>query len=320
MKVLIVGVNGFLGNAITRRLGSKTTEIFGVSRSAKPDVTSEITYLCGNRSAAKEISSIVKTLRIDVLVDIIPMTLEDTEPLIREVDGRVDQYVMISSSDVYRNYELFQRKDVGEFAVEAVDETSALRRTRYPYREEQARAPGAPDRYLDDYDKLPIERLVQEMRSHWTIVRLPMVYGPGDKQRRFLWAAKPMTEGKPQLLIPRSWANWYTTYGYIDDVAAGVALTVGNPKALERVFNIGEAPIDNQLQWALRIASIVGWRGDVELSDDPQHPFARRIAGLDLSVPFRISSRRIREELGYKEITDPAAALTRTVASYREAK
>ena len=63
-----------------------------------------------------------------ILVDIIPMIVGDTAPLIDKLDSRIDQYAMISSSDVWRNYDFFQHKAVGECVIDAVGERSALRR------------------------------------------------------------------------------------------------------------------------------------------------------------------------------------------------
>ncbi|NKC02173.1 MAG: NAD-dependent epimerase/dehydratase family protein [Pseudomonadales bacterium] len=315
MNVLILGVNGFLGRAIARSAANKGNEVFGLSRSQDPSPDSGITYVEGNRGDLEYVLEIIRNHKIDVLVDVIAMTLQDSRALINAVDGQIGQYILISSSDVYRNYELFQKKSLGIPNQEAVQEDSELRQTRYPYRDIAARAIDSPDSYLDHYDKIPIENAAMEMSSQWTILRLPMVYGAGDKQRRFRWAIKPMIDGNKNLVIPTRWANWYSTYGYIDNVADGISLAIGNANAENRVFNIGENQSISQFEWAKRIAEVIGWRGDLVLTDESDDPFAQRVAHLDLSVPFRISSSRIREELGYKEAVRQVDALARTVTS-----
>ena len=223
------------------------------------------------------------------------MTLPDSQALISRLDGIVSQYVMLSSSDVYKNYELLHRKSQGTPAMHSVDEDSELRATRYPYRQARPRAEDAADRYLDDYDKIPIEREVAKMSSDWTILRLPMIYGPGDKKRRFRWAIEPMARKENRLLIPDAWANACATYGYIENVAAAIVATIGNNEAAKRVFNIAEKTPTNHLGWANRIAKTMGWTGSIEVTEDPAHPFARRLTDLDLTVPFKISGRRFRE-------------------------
>ena len=42
------------------------------------------------------------------------------------------------------------------------------------------------------------------------------------------------------LLIPKAWAEFQTTYGYVDDVAAVIAVTIGKSKAARQIFNVAE--------------------------------------------------------------------------------
>jgi len=313
MNVLILGINGFLGSAISRRAIARGHRVFGLSRSDSAKVDQAVTYLVGDRARPDAIAGVVDRNKIDVLVDVIAMTLEDTQPLITYVDRKIAQYVMLSSSDVYRNYELFQGKATGSPNIESVNENSELRATRFPYRGQVPRKQGSPDRYLDDYDKIPIEAATRQMSSNWTILRLPMVYGPGDKQRRFRWAIKPMSNGAADILLPKAWLDWHSTYGYIDNVAEGVALTLGNQKAMNRVFNIGEQPSISHLDWATRIADVLGWKGSITHGEDPNSPFVQGLTGLNLNVPFKLSSTRIRRDLGFNEIVSETQRLSRTI-------
>jgi len=288
-------------------------EVLGTSRSQMPGEAIKATYLVADRTEPTTIVDIVTSRSIDIVVDVIAMTFAETLALISRLDGRVSQYVMLSSGDVYRNYELLRRKADGVPTNESVDEDSALRTTRYPYRVNPRRTVDDPNQYLDDYEKITIEEAVRKLATDWTILRLPMVFGPGDQQRRFRWAIQHFTQTDKPLVIPRTWASWVTTYGYIDDVAHGIALTLGNPKATKATYNIAEAtPVDHQI-WADRIAETMDWSGDIEISDDLFSPFAKRIRDIDTSVPFRISSERIRSELGYVETVTASDALKRTV-------
>ncbi|MGI9238362.1 MAG: NAD-dependent epimerase/dehydratase family protein [Woeseiaceae bacterium] len=314
MNVLIVGVNGFLGSAISFAATSRGHNVFGLSRSREATLDVSGTYVPGDRSQPDVIRHIVVREQIDVVVDVIAMTLPDTEKLIAQLDGLVRQYVMLSSSDVYRNYELFHRKATGTPIAGSANEDSALRITRYPYRLEQNRSSDAEDKYLDDYDKIPIELAVQKMASDWTILRLPMVYGPGDKQRRFRWAIEPLLKGVDRIVMPRSWLEWQTTYGFVDNVGAAIATTIGDSRAARRVFNVTEAAPANHFKWLRRFAEVMSWDGDIEVTDDPDDPFARRLESFDLTVPFEIDGRRIREELGFAEEVDVVSGLKRTVS------
>jgi nucleoside-diphosphate-sugar epimerase len=197
------------------------------------------------RSSSPEI---VEHHDIAAVIDLLPMSLPDTEPLLSCLEGNIDQYVMLSSSDVYRNYELLHRHGSGSPIFDDISETSPLRVTRHPYRRSSRGLVDDPNRYLDDYDKIPVENLVRELTVGWTILRLPMIYGPGDKLRRFRWAIAHMANSSDPLVAPRDFAEWTTTYGHRDNVAAAIALTVGTDEALRRTFNVGESAPVNHLQ------------------------------------------------------------------------
>ena len=145
-----------------------------------------------------------------------------------------------------------------------------------------------------------------------------MVYGPGDRQRRFRWAIGPMLAGARELTIPTGWANWQSTYGYMDNVGAAVAATLGNEKAYRQTFNVADEVQSTQIEWARRFAEAIGWPGNIVVTDDPEHPFQKQLNALNLSVPFRVDGSRIRRVLGISERISEADRLTRTVESEAE--
>jgi nucleoside-diphosphate-sugar epimerase len=201
--------------------------------------------------------------------------------------------------------------------VEAsLTEVSPLRRRLYPYRTDPRRPKDDPQAWMDDYDKIPIERAVAAAEGlDGAIVRMPMVYGPRDRQRRFAWAIRPMAAGAKVLEVDAAWADWRTSYGYLDDVAAGLALAAVHPAAAGRTFNLGPACAPDHRAWASRIAEALHWRGDILRVDRAAvvEPLKSRLDGLDLGVPLATDTSRIRRELGYAEVTEPAEALRRTI-------
>lgn len=317
MNVLILGSNGFLGPEIAVQLEAAGHRTVGFGRSRHALANRGSDYVCGDRGNPANVLDAVVDRRIDIVIDVIAMQLVDTAPLLEALEGRIGQYVMLGSCDVYANYELLHRKREGIPAPGPVAEDATLRISRYPYRGPTARSPDAPDRHLDEYDKIPIEGRVADMQSPWTILRLPMVYGPGDRQRRFRWAIEPMLEGRDRLEIPRAWAHWQTTYGYVDNVAAAIARVVGSPHASRRVFNVAEPGSVSQIEWARRFAAALAWSGRIEPTNDSTHPFARRLADLDLSVPLLVSDARLRATFGSFEVIDEATALARTIERER---
>lgn len=313
MRLMIVGANGFIGRAVARAATARGTEVFAVSRSPPSGRPDGFTHLTGDRRRAARIRELSVDLGLDAIVDVIAMTLVDTLPLLRALEGVDARYVLVSSSDVYRNYGLLHRQERGMPVTTQIAEDGALRKSRYPYRTNPPRASDDPRRWLEDYDKIPIERAVRAQAPRWTILRLPMVYGPGDAQHRFRWAIEHMATSDLPLVIPRAFAFWVSTYGYVDDVADAIALASMHPSAQNRVYNVGEPDCVHHLDWARRFATALGWAGRIEIGADAND----RLEPLDLSVPLRLSSRRIRDELGYQESVEPEDRLARTVADER---
>ena len=193
-------------------------------------------------------------------------------------------------------------------------EEAPLRTSRYPYRGTKRRANNDPDRWRDDYDKIPIEaHAAARPGIDWTILRLPMVFGPGDRQRRFGWLIRPLAAGAEHIAIPRQWAQWRTSYGYVEDVAAGIALAATHEAASRRVFNLGMRQAPTHEEWVARFAAVIGWRGQVRFDFDPMSPLSTQIKALDLSFPLVLNTQRIRSELGFTEVVDEHTALARTI-------
>ncbi|MEM6774657.1 MAG: NAD-dependent epimerase/dehydratase family protein [Pseudomonadota bacterium] len=315
MRVLIIGCTGFIGRSVAARASARDLEVFGTGRSPEPHSFFHGRYLCSDRNDPDQVLRFVRDYDISVVVDMIPMVQSSTRSLLARLDTEIEQYVMISSADVYANYNLIRRRCSGTVFPGAADESSALRQHLYPYRKTSPRPARDPDRYLDDYDKIPLEAEVRKMSSSWTILRLPMVYGPGDPQDRFAWAIDPMLRKCRELTIPSPWAAWVTTHGYIENVSHAIASSLANPLAYEQVFNIAEETPVSQLTWARRFAAVLDWHGEIRLTDDPTHPMSERIAQLDLTVPLKIDGARIRTTLGVADVVNQADALSRTVAS-----
>lgn len=316
MKVMVLGATGFIGPFLTRNLVARGHEVLAVSRS--PDgATREagVTVLALDRGDPEAVATTATREGVDTVVDLLAMTLGATRPLIDRLAGRVGRYVLASSADVYRQYGAFHRRELAESPHVPLGEAAPLRRALYPYRATPRRPVDATDAWMDDYDKIPIEQAVRAQTDlHGVVVRLPMVYGPGDRQRRFPWAIRPMLAKASMIAVDAQWAAWRTSYGYVEDVAAGLALAATHPAA-NGVYNLGPMEAPDHAQWANRFAAVLGWRGEVRLIGREAVPEPTRAAldALDLSVPMVTDARRVRTDLGYEEVIATTLALERTI-------
>lgn len=310
-RIVVLGATGFIGPAVLRRVIERGHHPIAVSRTGGVAGVSGAEGLSVNRAAPDEMAVSLKAVRPDAVIDLLAYTAEDTLPLLHQMSGYVGRYVMASSGDVYQQYDILHRRAAG-LRQTWLAEASPLRSRPFPYRADTARTATASDAWMDDYDKIPIERgLAEAMDLSWSVVRLPMVYGPGDRNRRLNWAMGPMLRGADSLPIDAEWAEWRTSLGYVDDVADALVLAALHPRANGQTFNAGPNSIRSNLEWANALAEVCDWRGEVEIVSRHRLPEPARIglSALDLSVPLCLDTRRIRDELGYAEVIAPDDAL-----------
>jgi nucleoside-diphosphate-sugar epimerase len=315
MRVMVLGATGFIGPHLLRRIAELGHEPIGVSRRGAPDASPGL-HIAADRADARVIARLARDHRADAVVDLLAMTHESTAPLLAQLDGVAGRYVLASSGDVYRQYGALHRKEAGGAPLQSLDEDAPLRTSRFPYRAAPPRRPDDPQVWMDGYDKIPIEQAAMAQAGLSPVtVRLPMVFGPGDRQRRFAWAIAPMRAKRPSIDIDAQWAAWRASYGYVEDVAHGLALAAVYPAAAGRTYNLGPLEAPDHEAWARRIAAATGWRGELRLAPRAAVREAHRAAldALDLAYPMVTDSRKIRRELGYRSVVDPEVALRRTI-------
>lgn len=310
MTTLVLGATGFIGAPLVRALLARGDEVVAVSRTGggPSGVASDRADIAGLVRVARE-------RRVDTVIDLLAYTEADTLPLIAGFEGRVTRYLLASSLDVYRNYEGLHCKANPEAILTPLDEDAPLRTTRHPYRAQPNRAAESPDAWLDDYDKIPLEAALRHADLRHTILRLPMVYGPGDRQQRFRWAISPMLKGRESVKVDPAWARWRATYGFVDDVADAIAHAAHHPKAVDQTFNLGQAEAPDHAAWAARFASALGWDGATEFEPAPP---GSPIAGLDLGYPLVADTRAFRAACAWCEPTALEAQLERTISEQRQ--
>lgn len=168
--------------------------------------------------------------------------------------------------------------------------------------------------WLDgEYEKISVELALRgDSELPATILRLPMIYGPGDPLHRFFPAVRRMDDGRPAILIQDDAASWRGPRGYVENVAAGIALAAASPTAAGRVYNLGEPCAFSEYEWTEKIGRAAGWPGQViAIPKDRTPPHLR--------APYRseqdwiVSTQRIRDELGFAEPISEDHALARTI-------
>ncbi len=318
MKVLVLGAGGMIGNAVVDQLIlSEQNMIVSASRNTSPAVNNRLVTVQADRAKPEMVLALVKRYKVDVIVDVVAYRPGETDRLITILDGQIGHYVLLSSSDVYRNYGLLHRMETGSPTLGLLDENAPLRSIWYPYRNKVARRIGDPDLWLDAYDKIPIEAAVRRMKTDWTILRLPMVFGPEDRHRRFRWVIQPMLAGIGELEVPQPWLDWTTTYGYVGNVAAAICDVLADTRAFNSIFNVTDTPPAPHSVWVQRFAEALGWTYNIKAPAGEERGLALAISALDLSVPLALSGEKLCTAVAFKAPFDLDDGIAHTVAFER---
>jgi nucleoside-diphosphate-sugar epimerase len=170
-----------------------------------------------------------------------------------------------------------------------------------------------PFAYAHDYDKILVEQvLLRDRVLPATVLRLPAVYGPGDRHHRLRPYLQRMADGGARIVLEEGQASWRWTRGFVENVAAAVALTVMDPRSARHVYNVGDEPTLTEREWVERIGRLAGWRGDVVAVPPAQLPDDLGQA-VDWRYDLWTDTTALRAELGYVPPVALDEALRRTV-------
>lgn len=307
MKVLVIGGTSFIGPSLVRRLVEQGHDVAVFHRGRnQADLPPAAEHLHGNHHDLDAHADEFRRFGPDVVVDMIAFTERDALGLIETFRGLARRMVVISSADVYRAYGRFLGQEPGPIEPTPLMEVSPIRTALFPYRHQAQ----GPDDFFYSYDKIPVERVVMGQPDlPGTVLRLPMVHGPGDPYRRLWPYLKRMDDGRPAIVLDEGMARWKCPRGHVEDVAAAIALAVVDDRSAGRVYNVAEPVAFTEAQWVRRIGGAVGWRGEVVTVPGGRIPLTYRI-----EQALDTDSGRIRRELGFIKAVPPEEALERTVA------
>jgi nucleoside-diphosphate-sugar epimerase len=318
MRILLIGGNGFIGRFVVAALKQQghALAVFHRGTTAAPAGVDEIR---GDRNQLSASRQELKRFAPDVVIDLVISSGPQAEELMNTFRGATRRVVMLSSIDVYRAVAIFQGTETGPLQEVPLTEDSELRRSLHPYPAESMQVLHTIfSWFTDDYDKIPAERTVMNDRElPGTVLRLPMVYGPGDPLHRFYPVVKRVADRRPHILFPDTLAAWRSPRGYVGNVAAAIALAATDDRAARRIYNVCEEPSFSELEWARKIAREMGWKGEFSVLPAVRTPPHLLKPG-NAAQHWTASSARIRQELGYEEPVAIEEAIRQTIRWERE--
>lgn len=313
MRVLVIGGTGFIGSHVVGELAARgmTVDVFHRGRT-RADLGASVTHRYGDRDDLSTFFASTRDINPEVVLDMIALTEAHARATLEITRGRVRRLVAISSMDVYRAFEGFHSPVAGPVQPVPIGEDDELRSTLFPQRESLNERPR--DR-PPEYEKILVERVLRDQSDvPVTVLRLPIVYGPGDiVRRRTLPYVKQMSDGLPEILISHGLSRWVVSRGYVENVASGIADALVNDGAADRTYNIADLPAVSELEWVRQLANATGWRGRVVEVPDESVPAGVQLQG-NFAQHLVLDTSRIREELGYRERMPFDESVRRTVA------
>ena len=313
MRILLIGGNGFIGRFAVAALKEQghVLAVFHRGTTAAPAGVDEI------RGDHHQLSASAQELRRfapDVVIDLVISSGPQAEELMTIFRGATRRVVMLSSIDVYRAVGILHRTESGPLQDVPLTEESELRRCLHPYPPESLQFLRKTFAWVtDDYDKIPAERVVMNDRElPGTVLRLPMVYGPGDPLHRFYPVVKRIADRRRHIIFPETLAAWRSPRGYVENVAVAIALAATDERATQRIYNVCEEPSFSELEWARKIAATMLWDGDFVVLPIEHTPRHLQKPG-NAAQHWTASSVRIRQELGYQEPVAIEEAIRRTI-------
>ncbi len=306
-RIAVIGGTGFIGRHVIRWLADAGEDVVVIHRGQTAARVPGVVSLAADRHDSAALANAVAKAAPAVLVDMTSYTKEDMERLLRAMPSSMEHLIVISSGDVYSNYAAFLGSRPAVSRPGVLDEQAPVREGLFPYR---GQATG-PDDLRYSYEKILVERSAQAGAGvPVTILRLPMVYGPGDSQRRVAGLIDRLRASGSRLPLNLLESQWRCTRGYVEDVAWAIRLAALDVPGTGRIFNLGEPDALTEIEWIQAVAAAAGWAGTVV--PDPEAPPS---IPADWRIPLVADTSRIRAALGYREPVGRSQGLQRTVAA-----
>ena len=316
MTIAILGGTGFIGRAVAARAVHRGLKPVGLARGEEQVSLPEgAIFERVDRMDGAALAAILDTHQVETLIDIFALGMLNTRAVFEAMAQCGGRYLLLSSVDVYSNYGGLLRKETPPIQAEPAREDDPLRGFRFPYRGNPHRPRGVSAELFEDYDKIVLEEAaLSDNRFETTVIRAPMIFGPGDKQHRFKWAIDAVKQGGLIKLDERA-AKWPNSYGFVTDVAEAMLMAALDPRAAGRTYNVGQNFVRNPIQWLLSFAVVLNTPVEVEtVPASAKGLLFERAEAMDLNYPLTLDTSRIRSELGFVEPTSERDALLETIA------
>jgi nucleoside-diphosphate-sugar epimerase len=279
MNILIIGGTRFVGLAVAKQLADRGHRVTLFHRTMRDDLP--FAQFQGDLNDVASLHTCLVTVLPDCIIHMYAMNggqIEMLRDALAQYPG-TPRVVVISSADVYRAFEVVNQLTDAPVQPTPFTENSALRRVP-PY-------PGAEGKY----EKQAVEQAAFPLDA--ICVRLGMVYGENDYQRRFtdIFAAMHHTN---EITLPHNIAHWRSCYIGVNNAAYGIAL-LAEQGELGEIYNLSGDDILTELEWHEKIAKLLHWQGTITLS-------ANNTEDGNFAQDLILDTTKIKAATGYSDL------------------
>jgi nucleoside-diphosphate-sugar epimerase len=226
MKVLFIGGTGIISAAVSRQSIAKGLDLYLLNRGLRDVNPSGSHSLIADTRQPEDVKAALQGLQFDVVVNWVAYTPDDIERDLALFQGRVKQYIFISSASVY------QKPPVHYLITEATP-------LHNPYWDYSRNKIACEERLMRAYAETGFP--VTIVRPSQTYDQnFPVAIGGGA----FYTLADRLKKGRPIIVHGDGASLWVVTHA--DDFGRGFLGLVGNSNAIGNAFHIAS---DEVLTW-----------------------------------------------------------------------
>jgi len=302
MKALVVGGTGPTGPFIVRGLRERGYQVTIFHRGThEVELPSGVEHIHGDPHFLETIEEALGERKFDLVI----AAYGRLRYLAEAMRKRTSRFIALGGVGVYKGF------------IGPADSTTA---TPFPTPEE---APLVTDPQLNRFAYLMVKSEEAVMKAHKkgfynaTIFRLPMVYGPRQPIPMEWSVIRRILDRRGFIIVPDGGLTLETRI-YAENAAHAILLAVDNPdRSAGQIYNLADERVLSLYDWISLITKIMGYEWEIVSMPSaiakPSRPYVSYTGAHHHRV---VDIRKIKEELGYRDLVPLEEAMRRTVDWY----
>lgn len=290
-NIFIIWGGGLIGTHVVKEFMLNGDNVISLTKSGKSVFWEKA--LKWNRKNIKTIKNILKENEFDLVIDMIPFSLDDAIILFDVLRKYKIPLIACSSIDVYKAYWILWGTEwFKSYQKCPMKEKDSLRKKIWIE--------------WMGYNKLEIEELYLTLPWPVTIIRLPAVYWSPDLSRINNYLPY-ILKSKKEIIIPYNKLNWITSRSFNKNCAFWIFLA--KDCQWKNIYNIAEKKDYSEKEWIEKIWKIFHWKWKITEQWKHQN-------NLDFKQNWYVDSSKIRDELWFYEKYDIDEGLLDNILQY----